>query len=118
MKDTISRHLPQHWSEAHHRAETYLRALGGEFGPVERKLAARALAAARAERRPEFMAHPVTLVMRALFSILAHEKTAPPVAMTPPIQRTTMLPEPTEFPLHDWVRGVARGRFFKLAGAR
>ncbi|MDQ3116218.1 MAG: hypothetical protein M3Q86_06355 [Verrucomicrobiota bacterium] len=118
MKDTISRHLPQHWSEAHRRAETYLRALGGEFGPIERKLAARALAAARAERRPEFMAHPVTLVMRALFSILAHEKTAQPVAMTPPIQRTTMLPEPTEFPLHDWLGGLFRGRSFKPAGAR
>ena len=118
MKETISRHLPQHWSEAHRRAETYLRALGGEFGPVERKLAARALAAARAEHRPEFMAHPVTLVMRALFSILAQEKPAQPVAMTPPIQRTTMLPEPTEFPLHDWLRGLFRGRFFKLAGAR
>ncbi len=118
MKNTISRHLPQHWSEAHRRAETYLRALGGEFGPVERKLAARALATARAEHRPEFMAHPVTLVMSALFAILAQEKTAPPVAMTPPIQRTTMLPEPTEFPLHDWVRGLSRRRFFKLLGAR
>lgn len=118
MKETISRHLPQQWSEAHRRAETYLRAFGGEFGPFERKLAARALATARAEHRTEFMAHPVTLVMQALFAILSHEKIIQPVAMTPPIQRTTMLPEPTEFPLHDWAHGLFRRRFFKLLGAR
>ena len=116
MKNTISRHHPQHWSEARHRAEIYLRAVGGEFGPVERKLAARAITLARAEHRTEFIAHPVTLVMRALFAILSQEKTGEPVAMTPPIQRTTMLPERTEFPLHDWLGGLSRG--LKLVGAR
>jgi hypothetical protein len=36
-----------------------------------------------------------------------------PAPMTPPIQRARMLPEPIEFPVHDWFR-----RLFRRIGAR
>ena len=48
---------------------------------------------------------PVTLVMEALFGFLPSEA---PLVMTPPINRSTMLPEPTEFPVHDWMRRIFR----------
>ena len=66
---------------------------------------ASALTSARGQVRLNPEEHPVTLVMEALFGFLPDSET---VAMTPPIERTTMLPEPMEFPVHDWLRRVRR----------
>jgi hypothetical protein len=106
--------LPQQWIEAEHRAETYLRALRGRYGPAERELFARALATARAQH-VDGAKHPVALVMESLFAILPPHDAMAPAAMTPPIQRTTMLPERTEFPVHDWLHRLAPKRIFNLA---
>jgi glutathione S-transferase len=118
MNQKLTPNLPQQRSEAQRRAETYLRALRGKFGPAERQLVTRALAAARDQERLNAEAHPVTRVMESLFELLSEETTAAPVAMTPPIKRVTMLPETTEFPLHDWLRGILGGRIFAFAGVR
>lgn len=99
--------LPQKWNEAQRRAETYLRALRGVFGPGERELVASALASARGQSQLNQDAHPVTLVMEALFGFLPAVAAEIP-AMTPPLQRATMLPEPMEFPVHDWLRRCFR----------
>jgi hypothetical protein len=112
------KNLPQQWNEAHRRAETYLRALRGGYGSAERELFARALATARAQHRIDGTKHPVTLMMDSLFAILPPHDAIAPVAMTPPIRRTAMLPERTEFPLHDWLHRLAPKRIFDLAGAR
>lgn len=98
--------LSQRWHEAQRRAETYLRLCRETFGAAERRLLASALASARAQARLHDDTHPVTLVMEALFGFLP----ATAIAMTPPLQRSTMLPEPTEFPVHDWFRRVFRLR--------
>ncbi len=100
-------HPSQKWNEAHRRAETYLRLLRGEFGRRERQLAALALNSARGQIQQHHDAHPVTLVMEALFGFLSGAPAKMP-AMTPPLQRATMLPEPMEFPVHDWLRGFFR----------
>lgn len=97
--------LSSPWQEAQRRGETYLRLCRGEFGADERHLLASALASARAQSRLSDGTHPVTLVMEALFGFLP---TDAPLAMTPPIRRSTMLPEPTEFPVHDWMRRIFR----------
>lgn len=100
-------HLPQKWSEAHRRAEIYLRALRGGFGLDERQLVASAISSAGGQLRLNPNAHPVTLVMEALFGLLP-ESSPGSVAMTPPLQRARMLPEPMEFPVHDWLRRAFR----------
>ena len=79
-------HLPQQWSEAHRRAEAYLRALRGMFGPEERQLVASAMTSARGQLRLNPEEHPVTLVMEALFGFLPEAGAS---AMTPPIARAT-----------------------------
>ena len=112
------KNLPQQWNEAHRRAETYLRALRGGYGPAERELFARALAVARAQHRSGRTKHPVALMMESLFAILPPHDSIASAAMTPPIRRTTMLPERTEFPVHDWLRRLAPKRIFHLAVAR
>lgn len=93
------------WQEAQRRAETYLRTLRGSFGPAERQLLAAALTSARGQLRLNPETHPVTLVMEALFGFLSSlPNDRPPMA--PPLRRATMLPEPIEFPLHDWFSGL------------
>ncbi len=104
MTQTISPYGPREWSEARRRAETYLRALQGGFGQGERALLAQALAKAHGQNREDRATHPVTLVMESLFGLLPPEDVSAPVAMTPPMQRVTMLPEKTEFPFHDGMR--------------
>lgn len=96
-------HLGEKWGEAHGRAETYLRLVRGGFGPGERSLLASALASAREQLRLDARVHPVTLVMEALFGCLPSASAA---EMTPPIERSRMLPEPLEFPIHNWLRRV------------
>jgi hypothetical protein len=127
MEQNAATYVSHQWSEAQRRAETYLRALRSEFGSAERQLLARALAGAREQHRQGVVSHPVTLVMESLFEMLPPQKMAPPLAMAPPISRATMLPEPIEFPLHDWLRHggwkaaaprLFRGRVFAFAGAR
>ncbi len=98
-------HFSRQWSEAHYRAEAYLRTLRGRFETAERQLVTSAMASARGQVRLNPEAHPVTLVMEALFGFLPD---AEAVAMTPPIERTRMLPEPMEFPLHDCLRRIFR----------
>lgn len=119
MDQAFLSHLPQKWSEAQRRAETYLRALRRAFGPAERQLVARALTAAHERHYECAGTHPVTLVMEALFGLLPPApETVAPVAMAPPIRRATMLPEPTEFPVHNWLRRLFCRRIFVFAGAQ
>lgn len=108
--------LSQPWAEAQRRAEIYLRALRGGFGVAERDLLAGALTSARSQYLLSPQSHPVTLVMEALFGFLpAHLPNDQPAApIAPPLQRASMLPEPVEFPLHDWCRRALR-RFNKIA---
>lgn len=110
--------LPQQWHEAHRRAETYLCALRGGYGSAERELFDRALTIARARHRSGRTKHPVALMMESLFAILPPHDDMAPAVMTPPIRRTTMLPERTEFPVHDWLHRLAPKRIFNLAVAR
>ncbi|CAN5538073.1 hypothetical protein BH20VER3_BH20VER3_17090 [soil metagenome] len=93
-----------------------MRALG-QLGKAERELLDQALRSAREEHVLAPKTHPVTLVMEALFALLSKEEVAPPVSMTPPIQRVHMLPEPTEFPLHERLRQISRVRRLLFAGA-
>jgi hypothetical protein len=127
MQQMAATYLPQQWSEAHRRAEIYLRALRSEFGSAERQLVARALASAREQHRRGAATHPVTLVMESLFEMLPPQNTMTPITMTPPLARASMLPEKTEFPLHDWLRRggwkaaaprIFRGRIFAFAEVR
>jgi len=118
MNQGITVHGPREWSEAQRRAETYLRAWSGSLGSAEQRLFTRALTAAREHHHADPAAHPVTLVMEALFVLLPLEETAPPVAMTPPIQRVTMLPEETEFPFHQGLRRLFRTQLLPFAGVR
>jgi hypothetical protein len=115
MMEGISGYGPREWNEAQRRAETYLRVLHGRIGPAEGNLLANALAKARGRSRTEDSAHPVTLMMESLFDILPPE-TAAPVAMTPPMQRVAMIPEKTEFPLHDAMRRLFRSEAFPFGG--
>jgi hypothetical protein len=102
-----STELSQPWQEAERRAETYLRTLRGRLDRPERGLVANALSSARGQSQLASEAHPVRLVMEALFdSLQAVPNEKPP--MTPPLRRATMLPEPIEFPLHDWLGGLLR----------
>src|SRR4051812_46316540 len=99
--------MAQKWSEAHRRAETYLRALFGQFNASERQLLARAVGEARELHRYRDEAHPTRLVMEAIFNLV--EPVLYPAAdtltpMAPRLHRTVMLPEPIEFPLHDYMR--------------
>jgi hypothetical protein len=116
MKQKISPHGAREWSEARQRAETYLRALRGTFGAAESQLLAQVLVTAR--ERPDAAVHPVTLLIESLFALLSAEAAATPVAMTPPIQRVTMLPEKTEFPFHDGLRRLFRTQLLPFAGVR
>jgi hypothetical protein len=118
MNQGITVHGPREWSEAQRRAETYLRVLSGRLGSAEQQLLAQALITAREHHRADPAAHPVTLVMESLFALLPAEGAASPVAMTPPIQRVTMLPEKTEFPFHDGLRQLFRTQLLLFAGAR
>lgn len=97
--------LSSPWQEAQRRGETYLRLCRGAFGSHERHLLGSALASARAQLRLSEGIPPVTLVMETLFGFLPSDVA---LAMTPPINRSTMLPEPTEFPVHDLMRRIFR----------
>ncbi|MBA3963773.1 MAG: hypothetical protein H0X40_17990 [Chthoniobacterales bacterium] len=101
---------PSLWQAAQSRAEAYLGALRGGFGTEERQLTASALTSARAQRRLNPEANPIALVMEALCGLLPASETP---MMTPPMQRSVMLPEPIEFPVHDWMR-----RCFGRVGVR
>ena len=132
MQQAITVHGPREWNEAQRRAETYLGALRGGFGERERELVARALRAAREEHQPGASSqlssphatqvpvspHPVTRVMELLFDILPTQDTIAPPAMAPPIQRTSMLPEKTEFPFHDGLHRLFRAQLLSFAGVR
>ena len=118
MKQGNSVYNPGEWSEAVERAESYLRALFGSLGGNEKSLLQDALDMALAEQPGALATHPVTLVMESLFYLLAEEDAAPLAPMTPPMRRVSMLPEPTEFPLHDGVRRLFRTRHLLFAGAR
>lgn len=118
MTQEITVYGPREWSEAQHRAETYLRAWFGRLGSAEEHLFTRALATARENHRADPAPHPVTLVMEALFAFLPPEEAATPVSMTPPMQRVTMLPEKTEFPFHDGLRQLFRTQLLPFAGVR
>lgn len=102
-----STQLSQAWSEAERRAESYLRTLRGSFGSAERLLVANARSSARGQSQLNPGAHPVTLVMEALFGFLPFVPNESP-PMTPPLRRATMLPEPIEFPVHDFLGGLLR----------
>lgn len=115
MKQTISSHSPREWSEAQRRAETYLRALHGEFGSTEQQLLSQAVAAGRQKQSCDALSHPVTLVMESLFALLPSEEA---FTITPPIQRTTMLPEKIVFPFHDGLRRLFRIKLLPFAGVR
>ncbi len=95
--------LSDKWNEAKRRAETYLRVSRGDFGLVERQLVDRAIELASVRSAASTEAHPVTLVMDALFRLLPLPASGEKI-MTPAIRRTSMLPERTEFPVHDFVR--------------
>ena len=101
---------PSLWQTAQSRAETYLKALRGGLGAKERQLTAEALASARAQQRLNGGANPIALVMEALCGLLPADETP---LMTPPMERSVMLPEPIEFPVHDWMR-----RCFGRVGVR
>jgi hypothetical protein len=106
-------HLGEQWQEARRRAETYLRAERGACGVRERALLASAFASARGQLRLDPDARPSALVMEALSGFLASTSRAGATPMSPPIQHSRMLPEPIEFPLHDWMRrilGLIRAR--------
>lgn len=116
MNQTISTFGAREWSEAGRRAETYLRSLQGGTNAAEPTLLAQALATARTRSATDETTHPVTLVMESLFDLLPPAK-APAPTMTPPIDRVRMLPEKTEFPLHDGLRRIFRSEIFLFAGA-
>ncbi|MGI8890716.1 MAG: hypothetical protein ACR2G0_08035 [Chthoniobacterales bacterium] len=112
MRQRSSIYGLQEWNEAQRRAEIYLRTWRGQVGPAERKLLCLASDKACEQSFAAPSKHPVTLVMESLFDLLPEEDA--PVAMTPPIQRTRMLPEATEFPVHDVVRQISRTLLFAL----
>lgn len=99
-------HLGEQWQDARRRAEAYLRAQRGGFSVVERALLASAFTSARGQARLDPQAHPSALVMEALTGFLASIPRTDPTPMNPPIYRSRMLPEPIEFPLHDWLRRI------------
>jgi hypothetical protein len=115
MSYEITGYGPDEWREAQQRAETYLHALHGQFGPAERELLVRAMQTAR-EQEENVATHPVTLVMQTLFAILPKETPAT-IAMTPPIQRAAMLPEKVEFPFHEGLRRLFHTQLLPFAGA-
>jgi hypothetical protein len=117
MMEGISGYGPREWSEGMRRGEAYLRAWRGECGPTENEQLAEAIALARAQAVGGDPRHPVTLVMESLFDLLPLENARGTVATTPPIQRVRMLPEKTEFPLHDGLRRLFRPRLLRFAGA-
>lgn len=117
MTQGLDLHNTQEWSEARDRAESYLRALRGTLGPADDQLLSQAWAAARDQSRLDCSTHPVTRVMESLFALLPPELTAP-VAMTPPIKRVSMLPEPTQFPFHEGLSRLFHASFNRLAGGR
>jgi len=118
MMEAISGYGPREWSEGMRRGETYLRAWRGRCDAGERKQLAQAIAIARAQSASGDSRHPVTLVMESLFDLLPMENERATVPSTPPIQRVRMLPEKTEFPLHDNLRRLLRPRFLAFTGAR
>jgi hypothetical protein len=118
MNPGITVHGRREWSDAQRRAEAYLRALSGTLGSAEEQLLAEALTTARKHHRAHPAAHPVTLVMESLFALLPVEAAAAAIAMVPPVQRVTMLPEKTEFPFHDCLRQLFRTQLLPFAGTR
>jgi hypothetical protein len=118
MNQGITVHGRREWSEAQRRAEAYLRALSGTLGSAEQQFLAQSFATARERHRADPAAHPVTLVMESLFALLPVEVAAAPIAMVPPVQRVTMLPEKTEFPFHDCLRQLFRTQLLPFAGTR
>ncbi len=116
MRQGTEVYTPQDWKEARGRAATYLRALGA-VGQAEQDLLNQALRAAHEAPATGSAKHPVTRVMEALFDLLPHDAGVAPIAMTPPIQRVKMLPEPIEFPIHDGLRQVVQLRELLFAEA-
>ncbi|HEY1583372.1 MAG TPA: hypothetical protein VGF73_09780 [Chthoniobacterales bacterium] len=57
-------------------------------------------------------------MMEALFALLSTSEGAAPVAITPPLRRTRMLPEKTEFPLHEGLSRFVRSGVVPFAGTR
>ncbi len=115
--EAISGYGQQEWNEGKRRAETYLRAWHGRSDAAEAKQLAQAVAIARARSDNGDRRHPVTLVMESVFDLLPNKNLCAPVATAPPIQRVRMLPEKTEFPLHDALRRFFRNGFLAFAGA-
>jgi len=118
MMEAISGYGPREWNEGMRRGETYLCAWRGRCEAAERKQLAQAIAVARARSESGDPRHPVTLVMESLFDLLPMENARAAVPTAPPIQRVRMLPEKTEFPLHDGLRRLLRPRFLAFTGAR
>lgn len=120
MQSASSKYGPREWSEAQRRAEKYLQLLRGQFSAVEAAELAQAMTRARAAASAAALQHPVTLVMEALFALLPSQSPPPKIAMTPPLRRTPMLPEKTEFPLHHCWRQLwrLRPRISNFAGVR
>jgi hypothetical protein len=115
--ETASLYGSCEWNEAQSRAETYLRALRGGFGPLEREqlTAAMNLARVHANERAQ---HPVTRVMQSLFDLLRAKNGITAIAMTPPIHRVSMLPERMKFPLENGWRRLVAGQFLPIAGVQ
>ena len=113
----VSEYGPREWNEGMRRGETYLRSWRGSSGTAENEQLAKAVAIARAQAAAGDPRHPVTLVMESLFAFLPLENESAAIAITPPIQRVKMLPEKTEFPLHDGLRRLFRPRLLRFAGA-
>src|SRR5215471_15524879 len=118
MDKTVSFQRAADWTEARRRAETYLRALHGRFGTLEREQVTRAITAACARQSQESESHPVTLVMKSLFDLVPVLRASAPLRMTPPIRRGRMLPEKTEFPFHAGLRQLFRTQLLPFAGIR
>jgi hypothetical protein len=118
MMEAISGYGSREWNEGLRRGETYLRAWRGEWGAAERKQLAQAIAKARVRSTAGDSGHPVTLVMESLFDVLPVENARAAIPATPPIQRVRMLPEKTEYPLHDALRRLFRIGFLAFAGVR
>jgi hypothetical protein len=104
---------PREWDEARRRAETYLRALRGRIGTAERECITDAMEVARCGH--DDGTHPVTRVMESLFDLLSAAD-GESVATVPPMQRASMLPEQTVFPLHDTWRRLRRAAFLPIGG--
>ena len=77
------------------------------LGTPEYLLVTNALRSARLQSQLDPEVHPVKLVMEALFEALPLAPNDQP-PRTPPLRRATMIPEPIEFPVHDWLEDLLR----------